>query len=311
MKDRGVWEEIDPPSDVRTIRTRWTFANKYDSDGSLVSRKARLVAKGFTQIPGVDFFETYASVVRYESLQMNLAIAAANDMETWKVDYVAAYLNSKPQADIYIELPDGAKVQGKIGKLNKTLYGTMDGAYNWWETLDAEMSELGYYRSKADPSVRSRHADGNVTITSTYTDDTTGISSSCEEASRAKEELGWKYEVKDLGETNMILGIHVERDRSAGTISISQRAYLEQVLKHFGMSDCNSKTTPLPLGIVLSKDQGPKSQEERKRMADKLYLEVLGSIMYAQIGTQPDLSYAVSKLSANTHPTLDLRTGKH
>ena len=74
---------------------------------------------------------------------MNLAIAAANDMETWQVDYVAAYLNSKPQAEIYIELPEGGRVQGKIGKLNRTLYGTMDGAYNWWETLDAEMSELG------------------------------------------------------------------------------------------------------------------------------------------------------------------------
>ena len=135
MKDRNVWDEIDPPSDVRTIGTRWTFANKYDSDGNLTGRKARLVAKGFTQIPGVDFFETYASVVCYESLCMNLAIAAANDMETWQVDYVAAYLNSKPQAEIYIELPEGAKVQGKIGKLNKTLYGTMDGAYNWWETL--------------------------------------------------------------------------------------------------------------------------------------------------------------------------------
>ena len=82
---------------------------------------------------------------------MNLGIAAANDMETWQVDYVAAYLNSKPQADIYIELLDGAKVQGKIGRLNKTLYGMMDGAYNWWETLDAEMLELGYYCLKADP----------------------------------------------------------------------------------------------------------------------------------------------------------------
>ena len=91
MKDRNVWDEIDPPSDVRTIGTRWTFANKYDSDGNLTGRKARLVAKGFTQIPGVDFFETYASVVRYESLRMNLAIAAANYMETWQVDYIAAY----------------------------------------------------------------------------------------------------------------------------------------------------------------------------------------------------------------------------
>ena len=237
MRDRDVWEEIDPPPDVCTIGTCWTFANKYNSNGNLSGHKAHLVAKGFTQIPGVEFFETYASVVCYESLRMNLAIAATNNMETWQVDYIVAYLNSKPQADIYIKLQEGAKVPGKIGRLNRTQYRTMDGAYNWWETLDAEMSELGYYCSKADLSVCSRHADSNVTITSTYMDDTMGISLSREEAERAKEELGWHYEVKDLGEADMILGIHIEQDRPARTISISQQAYLERILKHFGMSD--------------------------------------------------------------------------
>ena len=68
MKDRNVWEETNPPSDVHTIGTCWMFANKYDADGDLTGRKACLVAKGFTQIPGVNFFETYASVVRYKSL---------------------------------------------------------------------------------------------------------------------------------------------------------------------------------------------------------------------------------------------------
>ena len=111
--------------------------------------------------------------------------------------------------------------------MDKTLYRTMDGANNWWGTLDEEMGELGYYQSKADPSVCSRHANHNVTITSTYTDDTTGISPSKEEANRAKEELGWKYETKDLGDTNLVLGIHIDRNRDAGMISISQHAYLE------------------------------------------------------------------------------------
>jgi hypothetical protein len=46
---------------------------------------------------------------------MNLAIAATLDMEAWQVDYIAAYLNSHPQAITYIALPDGAKVEGKIG----------------------------------------------------------------------------------------------------------------------------------------------------------------------------------------------------
>ena len=115
MKMQNIWDIIDPPENAHLVSTRWTFANKYNADGNLIARKARLVEKGFTQIPGVYFFETYASVVRYESLQMNLAIATALDMEAWQVDYVAAYLNSQPQAITYIELPDGAKVKGKIG----------------------------------------------------------------------------------------------------------------------------------------------------------------------------------------------------
>jgi Reverse transcriptase (RNA-dependent DNA polymerase) len=104
-----------------------------------------------------------------------------------------------------------------------------------------------------------------------HMDDTTGISLSHEEAGRAKDELGWHYKVKDLGEADMILGIYVERNRDAGTISISQCAYLKQVLKLFGMSDCNTKSTSLPPDITLSKDQSPKSQEDHKVMADKPY----------------------------------------
>ena len=92
----------------------------------------------------------------------------------------------------------------------------MDGAYNWAETLNKEMGELGYYRSKADPAVRSRHVNGNITITSTYTDDTMGISSSKEEAEHAKDELGWTYETKDLGDANLVLGIRIDRDRQVG-----------------------------------------------------------------------------------------------
>jgi hypothetical protein len=57
MRDRDVWEEIDPPPDVRTIGMCWTFVNKYDSNSNLSGCKAHLVAKSFTQIPGVDFFK--------------------------------------------------------------------------------------------------------------------------------------------------------------------------------------------------------------------------------------------------------------
>ena len=95
-----------------------------------------------------------------------------------------------------------------------------------------------------------------------YTDGTMRISSSREEAKRAKEELGRTYETKDLGDTNLIFGICIDRDRNAGTISISQCVYLEQVLDCFGMMDCNLHTTPLPPGTVLTKEQAPQTTKQ-------------------------------------------------
>ena len=132
MRTKGVWEVIEsPPADIRTVKTRWTFTLKYDKDSKMTSQKAQLVAKGFTQIPSIDFFESYASVVWYESLCMNFAIAAVEDLEIWQIDYIATYLNSEPQTMTYIQLADGT-----ITRLLKTLYGTMDGTHNWWGALD-------------------------------------------------------------------------------------------------------------------------------------------------------------------------------
>jgi Reverse transcriptase (RNA-dependent DNA polymerase) len=158
------------------------------------------------------------------------------------------------------------------------------------------MTELGYYQSKADPSVCSCHADSEVTITSTYMDDVTGILSTTAGAKPARE-LGWKYEVKDLGEANLVLGIRIDRDRDAGTITISQRAYLEHVLARYSMTECNPWPTPLSLGVELTKGQAPLTEADQHFMKNKPYWEVLSSVMYTQMATRPDLSYAVSTLS--------------
>ena len=62
MKEWKVWRL------VQTMKNQWMFALKYDADGRIIGCKAHLVAKGFSQIPGINYFATYALVVRYESL---------------------------------------------------------------------------------------------------------------------------------------------------------------------------------------------------------------------------------------------------
>lgn len=86
--------------------------------------KSRLVAQGFTQIPGLDYFETFAPVIRLETLRLLLAIAAQFDLKAHVVDIVGAYLNGKLKEEIYMKLPPGYNDgSGDVWKLERTLYG--------------------------------------------------------------------------------------------------------------------------------------------------------------------------------------------
>lgn len=78
---------------------------------------------------------------------------------------------------------------------------------------------------------------------------------------------------------------------------LNQEEYLKQTLIKYGMMDCTLKYTPLPPRIVLSRSQAPATKEDHVYMKDKPYCEVLGSLMYAQIGTHPDIAFAITSLS--------------
>lgn len=256
---------------------------------------------------------------------MNIALGTALDYEIWQVDYASAYLNVPNQVPVVMEQAEGyaiseeafAKIvaerlkigmvdegdsmkegEGRIVALVDTaIYGSMSGAYDWWKVLDKEMKRLGYKRSRADQSVRSRKSREDHTITGTYTDDVSGISSNVIESDRARAELGENFELKDMGDMRLTLGIAVDRDRDAGILTMSQYEYLKRVLEHYNMWDCMPKYTPLPHAVILNKTQAPTSDEDIHFMKDKPYKEVLGSIMYAKIATCPDLSFAVASLS--------------
>ncbi len=61
--------------------------------------------------------------------------------------------------------------------------------------------------------------------------------------------------------------------------------------------DVTPRNTPLPVGIVLDQDMSPKTDSEKQEMIDKPYRPVLGSVMWGQLATRPDLLFTVSLLS--------------
>ena len=75
LTSRGTWELVSAPTDAVFIGCRWVCALKYHLDGSVDRYKARLVAKGYTQIYGIDYFETFSSVVRMNSIRIMFSIS--------------------------------------------------------------------------------------------------------------------------------------------------------------------------------------------------------------------------------------------
>src|SRR5437879_7400541 len=103
----GTWELVDPPQGRTPVGNKWVLTKKYNKQGNLLKYKARLVAKGYSQMPGMDYHDTFSPVVRLETIRTLLALAVSNDWEMHQMDVKGAYLNGKIKEEIYMSQPEG------------------------------------------------------------------------------------------------------------------------------------------------------------------------------------------------------------
>ncbi|XP_062104529.1 secreted RxLR effector protein 161-like [Humulus lupulus] len=103
--------------------------------------------------------------------------------------------------------------------------------------------------------------------------------------------------MKDLGPTRRILGIEIKRDRRKGLLKLSQSGYIKRIIEIFGKKDAKTVCTPTAANVRLEAVKGELSNEEATYMDNLPYSSAVGSIMYAMIGTRPDIAYGVSLIS--------------
>jgi ATP-binding cassette subfamily B (MDR/TAP) protein 1 len=87
---------------------------------------ARLVAKGLSQRHGIDYVETFSSVVKYDTLRVILSSVAVNDREMSQLDLKTAFLYGELDEEIYLEQPEGfilSEQEDSVCHLHKCLYG--------------------------------------------------------------------------------------------------------------------------------------------------------------------------------------------
>ena len=159
------------------------------------------------------------------------------------------------------------------------------------------LKKLGFIRCNKDMCVYLYRLGSKFIILAIHVDDMLIVSNSNPELTEMKQNLTKYFKVKDLGEVKFLLRIKVNHDRTSGTIELSQQAYINQLLKRFNVQDMKPATTPLTPGICLTQDNHPTTDEGKKDMANVLYASLIRALMYAAIGTRPDVTFAVGALS--------------
>lgn len=143
--------------------------------------------------------------------------------------------------------------------------------------------------NKLDECIYLKVSGSNLIFLVLYVDDILLASSDLNLLQVTKKMLFNSFEMKDLGEAKYVLGIEITRDRSKHFLGLSQRAYIEKVLKRFNMENCSCGEVPMVKGEKFSTNQCPRNELEKKSMEH--YASVMGSLMYAQTCTRPDLSF--------------------
>ena len=301
LEEAGTWSTVPRPAGKNIVGSKWVFRLKRKADGSIDKYKARLVARGFTQVYGVDYFDTYSPVAKLTSFRTILAVAARLDWEIESFDFNGAYLNGELDAgeEIYMQAPPGYDKgeTGSVKRLHKSLYGLKQAGRKWYDALCRALADLGFHVSHADPGVFHAHVEGHALILAVHVDDCIMTGSSGDLIMRYKREFHSRYALTDLGPVHWLLGIKVTRNRAARAISLSQSSYIDSILARFSLSDASPYQTPMAPSASYSKRDGASNAPDAAHMRKIPYREAIGSLMYASVATRPDITFAVSTLS--------------
>src|SRR6185312_14721312 len=226
--------------------------------GNIVRHKARLTPKGFRQKEGVDFFEVYAATGMYKTMRVGLSLTAKWDHELDQLDVPTAFLNADLEEDVYMVVPEGYREgkEGLVCKLNKSLYGLRQAPRNWYLLIRSfVIQSLGFKPTVSDPCLfTKRSRTGRLIMLFLFVDDfqVSYHHQDTVEWNEYKALLVARFKTKDMGKSTWILGMRIQRDRAARTITLDQELYVTKALEKYGLSECKVAPTPRVTGDAVA-----------------------------------------------------------
>ena len=212
-------------------------------------------------------------------------------------------LKYKTGEEVYMDNIPGYERPGYVVKLVRALYGLKQSPKHWADLLSDTLKNLGYKQSNYD-SCCYRYIDPSTKreiYIACYVDDLLVVGDQ-HYINELLTTLKGIFTVRDLGEPSTFLGMEITRNKQNKTLSISQSTYIKNIAEKFGVTNNYKISTPMDSGAKLTEKDNKEehNKDESKDNYEEFvtkYRSIIGSCMYAQMLTRPDISYAVSKLS--------------
>ena len=298
-EEKETWKVVPLPKGVKPVTSRWVNTDKYGPDGQLIKHKSRLVARGFQQEEGIDYEETFASVVKPASTRILLALAAILSWRIHQGDVKTAFLNSNLDKPVYMRPPKDIKLpHGYCLMVIRALYGLRQSPRAWYQKLRSTLISWGWRMSLYDPCVFIN--DNNGLILEVHVDDINVMGKDLQKILNFKAQISRTFQMTDEGECSWYLGMHVEQ--RPGEVRIHQKKYIDEIVAKYGFRDAAPVKTPLEKEVKLHARHDyaahPKFRKE--------YQSKVGSLNFASNQTRPEIAFAtgyVARYASNPDQT--------
>ena len=221
-------------------------------------------------------------------------IALTRKLHIQQMDVKGAYLNGMLKERVYMQQPEGfADGTGQVCLLIKTLYGLKQAGCKWNIELDTKLRRQGYTHLRSDPWAYIWRIGEEFAIITVWVDDLLLFTTTIRLMNKMKLDIRAEWEVTDLGEPSKIVGIEITQSRDS--IAISQRQYIESILRKEGLKRSNPVAMPLdpntPLKLNPEGNEGNRSNS---------FARLLGELQFIANAMRPDIAYAVNRLASYT-----------
>ena len=140
-----IWQEEVSLKKINIVISKWVFKSKMYIDDFLDKLKTRLIVRNFFQIHEVDYENTFASIIKFDTLQVFLIIATMKNLELHQIDVNNAFTESFLKEIIYMFSSSEVKVKFNYAlKVLQSLYDLKQVAWDWHNHCVTALSELDF-----------------------------------------------------------------------------------------------------------------------------------------------------------------------